>query len=215
MRIINGNRYSVVTSTLALVIALGGTSYAAAKVTGDSIADGTVTTADIKDNNLQLQDFSATARDGLKGDVGPTGPQGDQGEVGPAGPRGTARAFSATISGSTTAPEGTAESVLDLPLDAGSYALSAKVQATDYGTTSLESYLDCDLVYTQGPDLITVDISSTDQDETSRRNMLVTQGVITVEEPTVVSLLCRGQDTALDNRSMMATSVDSTTKIEE
>jgi hypothetical protein len=45
--------------------------------------------------------------------------------------------------------------------------------------------------------------------------MLVTQGVITVEEPTVVSLLCRGQDTALDNRSMMATSVDSTTKIEE
>jgi hypothetical protein len=48
MKTISSGRYAAVTSTLALVIALGGTSYAAAKITGRDIKDNTVTTADVK-----------------------------------------------------------------------------------------------------------------------------------------------------------------------
>ena len=42
MKIVSSGRYAAVTSTLALVIALGGTSYAAAKITGRDIKDNTV-----------------------------------------------------------------------------------------------------------------------------------------------------------------------------
>ena len=76
MKIISSGRYAAVTSTLALVIALGGTSYAAAKITGRDIKDNTVTTADVKNHNLKLKDLSSSATSGLRGDQGDTGPVG-------------------------------------------------------------------------------------------------------------------------------------------
>lgn len=48
--------YANVTATLALIIALGGTSYAAIRVTGKSIVDGSVTSADVRNNSLRGKD---------------------------------------------------------------------------------------------------------------------------------------------------------------
>ena len=55
MRIFTSGRYAAVTSTLALVVALGGVSYAAVVVTGDNIQNGTVTTKDVKEQDPEVQ----------------------------------------------------------------------------------------------------------------------------------------------------------------
>jgi hypothetical protein len=96
--------YSGVTSTLALVLAMGGGAYAAVGLTRNSvrsehIAGGEVKRSDIGAyavNSAKVADFSLLARDfkagelpsGPKGDPGPPGPSGPAGERGPAGPPG-------------------------------------------------------------------------------------------------------------------------------
>lgn len=100
--------YSNVVASLALFLALGGTSYAAVTISGANIKNGTITgidlkngsvgpadvasltSADIKDGSLALTDLSATARVGLVGPQGPAGSGGAAGPVGPQGPQGPA-----------------------------------------------------------------------------------------------------------------------------
>ena len=49
--------YANVVATLALFIALGGSSYAAVALTGQNIKDNTLTSADIKNNSLTSNDI--------------------------------------------------------------------------------------------------------------------------------------------------------------
>ena len=97
-------------SIVALVVALGGTSYAAITVTGRNVANGTLRSVDVKNNTLRsidvrnrslrgvdfrLGELPAGAR-GPAGAPGAAGPQGTPGAAGPAGPPGpTASAFAA------------------------------------------------------------------------------------------------------------------------
>src|SRR4051794_8530272 len=69
--------YANVTATLALFVALGGSSYAAAKLTGRDIKDGTLTGSDVRNGSLRAADFRA--RDLPRGPQGPPGPKGDPG----------------------------------------------------------------------------------------------------------------------------------------
>ena len=104
--------YANVMATIAVFIALGGTSYAALKVTGKNVPKDALTGADIKNltgkdvtnesltgadiKNLTSGDIvngSLLAEDfGLgqipKGDTGPAGPAGPEGPEGPQGPAG-------------------------------------------------------------------------------------------------------------------------------
>lgn len=85
---------------LALFVALGGTSYAAVKVTGTQVVDGSLTGKDIRDRSLQAADIrkgtlraDLFARGQLNGATvasGPQGPQGPKGDAGPAGAAGPA-----------------------------------------------------------------------------------------------------------------------------
>jgi hypothetical protein len=88
--------YANVTATIALFLALGGTSYAAVVITGRNVKDGSLTGADVKTNSLSgsdVRDGSLLARDfkagqlptGPKGDSGPAGAPGAKGDAGPAG----------------------------------------------------------------------------------------------------------------------------------
>ncbi len=90
MKQLTQTRYATVASTAALVIALGGTSYAAVLVTGADIKNGTVQSKDVKDKTLKLKDFGAGAKKGLKGEgrTGAAGPAGAKGDPGPAGAAG-------------------------------------------------------------------------------------------------------------------------------
>src|SRR3954468_12815112 len=98
--------YANVVATLALFVALGGSSYAAVTLTGRNIKDSSLTGRDVKDKSLagaDVKDSSLTGSDvrngsigtddldpsvpaSLRGAQGLQGPQGPQGIQGPAGP---------------------------------------------------------------------------------------------------------------------------------
>ena len=86
--------YANVTATIALFLALGGTSYAALTVTGKNVKNSSLTGADIKRSSLTTSDIknrSLLAKDFKAGQLptvaqGTQGPQGPRGETGPRGP---------------------------------------------------------------------------------------------------------------------------------
>ena len=97
--------YANAMATIAVFVALGGTSYAVTQLPRNSVGSkqiqtnavgtseirkSTVRSGDIKDRSVALRDISRTARGSLRGQVGPAGPQG------PAGPK--AATLSAAVS---------------------------------------------------------------------------------------------------------------------
>jgi type VI protein secretion system component Hcp len=88
--------YANVVATLCLFIALGGTSYAAVKITGADIKPESVTGANIKDGSLMAKDFKkGQLPDGKNGAPGAPGQAGAQGGQGAAGAQGATGAMGA------------------------------------------------------------------------------------------------------------------------
>jgi hypothetical protein len=76
--------YANVTATLALFIALGGSSYAALALPRNSVGTkqirpSAVRSSDVKTRSLQVSDLSLRARRTLTGRIGPAGPPGPPG----------------------------------------------------------------------------------------------------------------------------------------
>jgi type VI protein secretion system component Hcp len=82
--------YANVVSTACLFLALGGSAYAAAAITGKDVRNGSLTGADIKNHSLRARDFK-------RGDL-PRGPRG------PAGPPGGAPAVTHVPAGRLSLP---------------------------------------------------------------------------------------------------------------
>ncbi len=83
--------YANVMATIAVFVALGGTSYAAFTVTGKTVKDASLTGKDLKNESVKSADVSGlTSRDFAAGQLpaGARGPKGDAGPQGPAGPAG-------------------------------------------------------------------------------------------------------------------------------
>lgn len=90
--------YANVVASLALFIALGGTSYAVSALPRNSVGStqlrkNAVNSSRVKDRSLGVRDLSLSARTTLRGAAGPIGPQG------PAGPSATTYFAAATGSG--------------------------------------------------------------------------------------------------------------------
>lgn len=111
-------KYADVAATVALVLSMGGTAYAATVIYSSNIADSTIQSrdvrddnllsrdvrngtltsadvlngslsgADVKDGSLGLADINDTAEQALKGQTGDQGPQGPQGLQGEPGEQG-------------------------------------------------------------------------------------------------------------------------------
>lgn len=93
--------YANVMATIAIFIALGGSSYAAITITGKNVKNNSLTGADIKNNSLRGNDIGAEAvnsddvKNGallavdFKSGQLPQGPKGDKGETGAKGETGT------------------------------------------------------------------------------------------------------------------------------
>jgi hypothetical protein len=97
--------YANVTATIALFIAVGGTSYAAVQLPRNSVGsaqlrDGSVASPEVRNRSLQATDLSLAARRFLRSQRGAIGPQGP---AGPQGPPGTAGAGGTTTAGASTA----------------------------------------------------------------------------------------------------------------
>ena len=94
--------YANLIATLALFVALGGSSYAAISIGSKQIADNSVRSKDVRNNSIRGKDIrngSLKAADfklgalpagsrGARGATGPAGPKGDQGPQGVTGPQG-------------------------------------------------------------------------------------------------------------------------------
>jgi hypothetical protein len=85
--------YANVMATVAVFIALGGSSYAAITLPRNSVGSkqlraGAVASSEIKNRSIRTTDVAPSARNALRGQVGPQGPAGAQGATGPRGPAG-------------------------------------------------------------------------------------------------------------------------------
>jgi hypothetical protein len=93
--------YANVMATIAVFLALGGTTYAAATIVSSDIQSGAVTTPKLARNSVtsvKVKDFSLIAKDFKPGQL-PAGPRGPQGEQGPRGLPGLAAAVLTGIAG--------------------------------------------------------------------------------------------------------------------
>jgi hypothetical protein len=92
--VLRPGRYANVASTLAQVVAFGGTSYAAVALPRNSVGNkelktNAVTSSKVKDSTLLSNDFKAGQLPaGPRGPAGARGPKGDTGAPGVTGPHG-------------------------------------------------------------------------------------------------------------------------------
>ncbi len=139
MRNIFGNgRYANVTATMALVVALGGTSYAAATIGSSNIknrsiknvdlAKSSVTSGTVRNGSLLSKDFKSGQLP--KGAQGVAGAKGDTGAPGPIGP---SDAFQVSRNGISppVLPAGATTTLVTLPLPAGKYVVWANFDFDD------------------------------------------------------------------------------------
>jgi hypothetical protein len=81
--------YANVMATVALFVALGGSSYAVTSLGKNTVGaralkQGSVGASEVKNGSLGLAELSASARSALQGARGPQGPQGPKGDTGAA-----------------------------------------------------------------------------------------------------------------------------------
>jgi hypothetical protein len=152
-----GLTYASVVATLALMAALGGTSYAAVTlgrgvVKTPNLANGAVTAAKVRAHTLLARNFAPGVLGAGVGVRGPAGPPGLQGPAGPTGPAGSARAYAvvrstgaivaarshgvASVQKPSSAPVGTYCVTLAAGIDPAS---AAPVVSADLGDTAASS----------------------------------------------------------------------------
>jgi hypothetical protein len=159
--------YANVTSTIALVLALGGTAYAGVTlgrgaVKGVNLARNAVTSPKVKDGSLLAKDF---ARGQLSaGERGPAGAPGPQGPAGSAGAPGTARAYATvTSSGTVVAARSRGVAGVSKPAAAatGSYCITLAA-GIDPSSTAPVANADLGDAATSSKDYAQVDTSGAD-----------------------------------------------------
>jgi hypothetical protein len=203
--------YANVMATIAVFIALGGSSYAALRVTGRNVPKDALTGADIKnltgkdvkddsltgadvknltsadvtDGGLLAADFApgqlAKGETGAPGAPGAPGADGLPGEDGAPGP---SDAFANSF-GQTAVPApgaGSAEPY-SRTLEPGSYVISASFRAIASGGPTI---VECTLaVADQGLHQVNLDLDATDD-----RKLVTLLATTTVDAPTVARIAC-------------------------
>ncbi len=132
--------FANVTSLLALFVALGGSSYAAIKVTGKNVKDSSLTGKDIKNSSLaggDVKDSSLGLRDFKRSELptGPQGPGGLTGPQGPAGPAGSALAFAQVTEEGTLVPGSSKNVNSSVPAGTSVYCLDLAVPVSNAQAT--------------------------------------------------------------------------------
>lgn len=136
--------YANVMASLALLIALGGTSYAAVKIDGSHVRDNSLTGRDVKNGSLtgrDVKDRSIGPRDLKAKLVGKPGPRGVAGLRGAPGPQGSPGqrgpslgTFSANAGSDTLTPS--LETIESLSLEAGNWIVSSSGFMKNDGTSN-------------------------------------------------------------------------------
>jgi hypothetical protein len=121
----------MVVACVALVVASGGTSYAALTITGRNVKNSSLTGKDIKNSSLTTSDVknrSLLSADFKAGQL-PAGPQGPQGTKGDTGPRGPSDAYHAEDDA-----YGAGNTTVTKAVPAGKYAVNGKAVFYDFNS---------------------------------------------------------------------------------
>ena len=141
--IFGNGRYANVTATMALVVALGGSAYAANTVRSSDIKNGQVKGVDLANNAVtsgKVRNGTLLSKDFKRGQI-PAGPRGTAGATGAAGPKGdtgpsdTFQAFRNFIS-PPPLPDAATTTLVTLPLPAGKYVVLGKLDFDGNGTVT-------------------------------------------------------------------------------
>jgi hypothetical protein len=133
--------YANVMATVAVFLALGGSSYAALRVGSRQLVDNSVRTKDIRNNDVRSKDVRNSTllkRDFKPGQLpaGPTGPRGLQGLKGDKGDRGDPGISGLQRVGGTTTPTNTTSpKFAPVQCPAGKEILSVEVIGVSYAGT--------------------------------------------------------------------------------
>ena len=202
-RIFGNGSYANVTATLALVIALGGTSYAAIKLPKNSVS-----TLQVKDRSLLKKDF----RPGQlpTGKTGPRGPAGPEGPSGAAG-GGVSGAFVNRAEAIDALVPGNADQVIQsINLPTGAWAVTAKfiaenATAVPGGTLACTLQLGGNVIDSLGPGV------GIDFDQGATSNTLTGAG--SIGGPSTAAVVCNTSNTvsagSYRGRSLTAVSASS------
>jgi hypothetical protein len=135
--------YANTMATIAVMIALGGTSYAALTLPRNSVGDrqiraGAVRGSEVKNGSLSAKELSAGARNALRGTAGPAGSQGPAGHAATpyfaaVASTGERTAGNATSGGATGSPGNV---VLGFDRSMVGCAVTATLGTTDATTTA-------------------------------------------------------------------------------
>jgi hypothetical protein len=132
--IFSNGRYANVTATMALVVALGGSAYAANTIRSSDIKNGqvkqvdlannAVTSGKVRNSTLLSKDFkSGQIPPGPRGATGATGANGPKGDKGDAGAPGSALAFGRVLANGTLDTGKTRNLAIDAHPLVGRYCL--------------------------------------------------------------------------------------------
>lgn len=206
----------------AIVFALAGTSYAAAKITGASVKDGTLTGRDVKDGTLGARDFKrgglpsgargaagprgslgpagaqgADGAPGVAGATGPAGPAGPTGPAGPAGERGPSEVVFKIFGANLPLPNAQAPLGEPVPLAAGAWTVDVSGRI-DTDTTS-DKIVGCSVL--AGEKLLaTTEYEVEGSNQPASRVHVVIGSVARLDKPAAVVIRCGGPGgTALMN----------------
>lgn len=184
--------YANVASTLALIVALGGTSYAAVAIPKNSvgskeIANSSITSKDVKNGALKSVDFKT-------GQL-PAGPQGPAGPAGPAGPIGPSNAYTVDSGTNILNWTGDDQVVATLNVPAGNYVVHAKAMANNNVGAS-PAVVDCELRLGGTALDTSYDIFRVDVDSAMDRDYLPMQGAGTTAVATAITLVCDSNQTS-------------------
>lgn len=187
-RIFSNGSYANVTATLALVIALGGTSYAAIKLPKNSVSS-----LQVKDRSLLKKDFRpGQLPAGKRGPAGPQGPPGDAGAAGAGGGGGGGGVFNRAEAIEALVPGAGDQVIQSMSLPAGNWVVTAKfiaenATAVPGGTLSCALSLGGAVIDTLGPG------AGIDFDQGATSNTLTGAGAIA--GPGAATITCNTANT--------------------
>jgi hypothetical protein len=188
--------YANVVATLALFIALGGTSYAVTQLPRNSVGNrqlkaNAVSSAKIRPGAVGRTDLAASARNAIRGPRGPVGPSGADGAAGPAGPSETIQVRPADPV-AIPAAAGAPATLASVTLSPGSWLLDGRATITNDGTSV---YFDCTLQTAAGTVLSTQTAHSGTDAAGATGIQVAVQSANEVPVATQVLLVCHPSST--------------------
>src|SRR4051794_36894740 len=127
--------YANICASLALFVALGGTSYAAFKLPRDSVGSrelrsNSVGSSELRDGSIGARDLSSGARASFAGPTGPAGERGATGATGERGPAGREGPVGPQGSTGATGPAGKDAATMRVVVSAGAATFNSGLDAS-------------------------------------------------------------------------------------